>query len=63
MIQADVKKIGEYDSFLFDDHLIISLDKNWIKVFGELPRFEVTVDDDGKLHITSIKSIESIKST
>lgn len=58
-----VKKIGGFDPFLFEDHLVISLDKNWIKVFGELPRFEAAIDDDDKLHIASMKSIQYTKST
>jgi len=52
-----MKKLGEFDSFLFEDHIIISLDRKWLEVFGELPKFEVAIDEKGKLHIKSTKSI------
>ncbi|GEM_PF-1979097 len=53
-----MKNLGIYDSFLFDEHILISLDKKWIEVFGEIPKFEVKIDSKGKLHLVSTKSIQ-----
>lgn len=58
-----MKKLGEFDSFLFENHIIISLDKKWLEAFGELPKFEAVIDDKGKLHIKSTKSISYTNST
>lgn len=52
-----MKNLGTYEPFLFEEHILISLDKKWIEVFGELPKFEVKIDKKGKLCITSTKSI------
>ncbi|MFZ0183515.1 MAG: hypothetical protein WAL88_01615 [Nitrosotalea sp.] len=52
-----MKKIGEAKTMLFEGYLILSLDKKWLDVFGELPTFEASLDDDGKLHLTSTKSV------
>lgn len=58
-----MKKIGEYKPFLFENYLVLSLDKKWIEVFGEIPRFEAAIDSKGKLHIKSMTSIKSIQYT
>jgi len=42
---------------LFEGYLILSLDKKWLGVFGEIPTFEASLDDNGKLHLTSTKSV------
>ena len=52
------KKLGEVSPYLFEGFLLISLDNNWSKIFGEKPRFEVLIDGKGKLNIKSIKSIQ-----
>ena len=52
-----MKKIGETKPMLFEDYLILSLDKKWLDVFGEMPTFEASLDDNGKLHLTSTKSV------
>jgi len=57
-----MKNLGTYEPFLFENSIIISLDKKWIEVFGELPKFEVKIDNKGKLHMTSTKSIQYTKS-
>ena len=51
-----MKKIGEVKPLLFDGYLVLSLNKKWLDVFGEMPTFEASLDDDGKLHLTSTKS-------
>jgi len=57
-----MKNLGTYDSFIFDEHIIISLDEKWIEVFGELPKFDVKIDKKGKLHRISTKSISYTES-
>ena len=52
-----MEKIGEAKTMLFEGYLILSLDKKWLDVFGELPTFEASLDDNGKLHLTSTKSV------
>lgn len=51
-----MKKICEVKPLLFDGYLVLALSKEWLDVFGEMPTFEASLDDDGKLHLTSTKS-------
>ena len=57
-----MKNLGTYEPFLFENSIIISLDKKWIEVFGEIPKFEIKIDKKGRLHIISTKSIQYTKS-
>lgn len=57
-----MKSLGTFDSFMYEGHVLISLDKKWIEVFGEIPKFEAKIDNKGKLHIISTKSIQYTKS-
>ena len=53
-----MKKIQDnVQTFLLDDYLILGLHKKWIEVFGELPKFNVILDKNGKLILKSTKSI------
>ena len=52
-----MKKICETKPMLFEDYLILALSKEWLDVFGEMPTFEASLDDNGKLHLTSTKSV------
>jgi hypothetical protein len=38
--------------YLFEGYLIIALDSNWIKVFGSIPTFTVSIINS-KLHLIS----------
>lgn len=38
---------------LFQDSLVISLTKEWINHFNEIPEFEVFVDNKKRLHLVS----------
>ena len=40
-----MKKIGTVTPTLFDDFLIISLSKQWIDVWQNIPEFSVYVDE------------------
>jgi hypothetical protein len=52
-----MKKICETKPMLFEGYLILCLDKKWLDVFGEMPTFEARLDNDGKLHLISTKSV------
>jgi hypothetical protein len=52
-----MKKICEVKPLLFDSYLVLALSKEWLDVFGEMPTFEASLDDDGKLYLTSTKSV------
>ena len=59
-----MKKFGnKVNAFLFDDYLVLGLDKKWLEVFRELPSFESMIDKNGKLILKSTKSISYTKST
>lgn len=58
-----MKKIGQANTFLFEDHIILSFSKDWIEQFGELPKFDILLDDSGKLHLRSTKSTSYRKNT
>jgi len=47
-----MRKVNEITSYLFDDSLIISLSKDWINVFGSLPKFSTKIKN-GRLILTS----------
>lgn len=52
------KIIGEVTPMLYDDSLVLALDKGWIDVFGGLiPHFIVSVDNNGKLILQSESSV------
>lgn len=42
-------------------YLIVSFDQNWIKIFNEIPTFDVSIDENGKLNLCSTKSVHKIK--
>ena len=48
-----MKELGQVSSYLFDDHIIVSFDKEWINLFGGLPVFRIIIDDEGKLCLQS----------
>ncbi len=59
-----MKKFGnKVNAFLFDEFLVLGLDKKWLEIFGELPSFESMIDDSGRLILKSTKSISYTKST
>lgn len=58
-----MKKIQDnIQTFLFDDYLLLGLNKKWIEVFGEMPKFNAMLDKNGKLILKSTKSITYTKS-
>ncbi len=48
-----MKKISIISPYLFEGYLIIALDSEWIKAFGSMPTFTVSIDDNSKLHLIS----------
>jgi len=54
-----MKKITEVKSYLFDNYLIVSLSKDWVNVFGEIPRFKVVLDNKKQLCLIGPKLTES----
>ena len=52
------KQIAQVTPYLFDQNLIISLDQNWIKVFGKIPTFSVSIDKEGHLILSSKEQVE-----
>ena len=52
-----MKKICETKPLLFEGYLVLALSSEWLDVFGEMPTFEASLDDNGKLHLTSTKSV------
>ncbi len=48
-----MKELGTVQANLFDDYVIVSLDKKWINLFGGLPIFRIIIDDKGRLCLQS----------
>ncbi|KFM14397.1 hypothetical protein SCCGRSA3_00018 [Marine Group I thaumarchaeote SCGC RSA3] len=48
-----MKELGSVQANLFNDFLIVSLDKEWINLFGGLPVFRIIIDDQGRLCLQS----------
>lgn len=53
------KVITRITPYLFEEHLIIPLDKKWLDVFKKIPTFDVRMDNRGRLVITSPSIIKS----
>jgi len=51
-------RLGTVKPLLFDQSLIISLDKEWINNFSMIPTFKVTINNKGNLCITSQNTIK-----
>lgn len=49
-----MKKIAEIIPYLFEDHLLISLDKEWIIKYG-YPKFEDLIDNEGNLLLKTLR--------
>lgn len=45
--------------YLFEDSLVISLSKDWIRQFGAIPKFSVKVDSRNRLVIESVSGAAS----
>ena len=58
-----MEKVGKAKTTLFEDFLVLGLAKEWLDVFGELPEFDVQIDNKRRLHIISTKSIPNTKDT
>ena len=46
MGESKLKKIGEINSYLFQENLVLAFSADWINVFGEKPKFIVLIDND-----------------
>jgi len=53
-----MKRLSDITSYLFEDHIIISLEKDWITVFKGLPEFEVFINKKKRLQLISKQRIE-----
>jgi len=40
-------------SYAFENYLLISLDLDWLSLFQKIPTFEVSIDNEKKLHLIS----------
>jgi len=58
-----MQKAGKATTTMFEGFLVLGLHKDWLDVFGELPEFEVQIDNKKKLHLISTKSIPYTKNT
>ncbi len=57
--RIDLNKITTTTCHLFENYLLISLTSNWIEVFGRIPQFDVMIDSDDKLRLTSTDCIKN----
>ena len=49
--------LGTVKSLLFENSLILSLSKDWLTHFSKIPEFDVKIDNDGRLCMTSQEKI------
>ncbi len=54
-----MKKLAIVSPYLFEEHLIIALHVDWIKVFDEMPKFDVFINN-GKLCIVSKEIVKNV---
>ena len=55
-----MKRLSDITSYLFEDHIIISLSKDWLSAFDKLPVFEVFIAND-RLKLISKEKIWIVK--
>jgi len=48
-----MKELGKVQAYLFDEHVIVSLDKDWINLFGGLPVFRIIINEKNELCLIS----------
>lgn len=53
-----MKKVCDVAPIIFNDYLVISLSKDWIRYFEKIPNFSVWIDNKGKLLIRSMSEIK-----
>jgi len=53
-----LKNIVHVSPYLFENYLLISLDKKWIEVCNGIPKFVVFIGDDKKLHLVSTQEVK-----
>lgn len=54
----EIKKLGTTTAFLFEKYVIVGcLSIDWIQIFSGLPVFDVMIDECGKLHFVSQRSV------
>jgi hypothetical protein len=58
-----MKKTTTVLPYLFGDYLVLSLSKDWLRVFGEIPKFTVSVDERSLTLRAAIKRKEGGKKT
>ena len=54
-----MKKISHIISYLFENHLIVPLSKDWINACHGLPEFDVIIDRNNKLHLISKQIVKN----
>ena len=54
-----MKKLGIVTPMLFENHLIISFETNWIDQFDKIPTFEICIDNKRRLCLTSKEELKS----
>ena len=51
--------LGTITPYLFGDHLLISLSKEWLDKFAELPKFIAKIDEKGRLCLVSTCEVKA----
>ena len=54
-----MKELGKVQSYLFDDHVIVSFDKEWINMIGGLPVFRIIINEKNQLCLISKGEIKN----
>ena len=54
-----MKKLGTVTPMLFENHLIISFEVNWIDQFEKIPTFDICIDNKRRLCLTSKEELKS----
>jgi len=45
--------------YLFENYLILSFSKDWINLCNTIPEFEITIDQNKRLHLISKQKIRT----
>jgi len=53
-----LKAVCTVKPILFEDNLLLSLSKNWIDLFGNIPEFSVSLDNQGRLQLRTKNTIK-----
>ena len=52
-----MEDLGIVSTHRFDKFLVLGFSEKWLQILENHPKFKITIEDDGQLHLISTKSV------